>query len=205
MENLSFTTFLKLCLLPSTQAKTSEVQKLVNGIGGYDFYKRLKLAAREVAQGKTDPQEILDQLNNITRKAEREHNLTVATQFRDWWSGLGPNVSAHDNRPSAIFKRPGMPFGIKLAPEICYAENGINKVTYLWATATPALTKQGAGMGVVMLNETLQKDEYANHSFSIFDLRRNRILGEECISNSTKTNLAGDLAQISAIWQQISG
>ncbi len=205
MENLSFTTFLKLCLLPSTQAKTSEIQKLVNGVGGYDFYKRLKLAAREVAQGKTDPQEILDQLNNITRQAEREHNISVATQFRDWWVSLGPNAAAYDDRPSSIFKRPGMPFGIKLAPEICYIENGKDKVTYLWATATPALTKQGAGMGIVMLNETLKKNRYSDHEFSIFDLRRNRILGSECVSNTTRTNLAGDLAQISAIWQQISG
>jgi hypothetical protein len=98
-----------------------------------------------------------------------------------------------------------MPFGIKLAPEICYIENGKDKVTYLWATATPALTKQGAGMGIVMLNETLKKNRYSDHEFSIFDLRRNRILGSECVSNTTRTNLAGDLAQISAIWQQISG
>lgn len=177
----------------------------MNGVGGYDLYKRLKLAAREVAQGKTDPQEILDELNNITRKAEREHNLAVATQFRNWWTGLGDSVIAHDSRPSSIFKRPGMPFGIRLVPEIFYAENGKDKVTYLWATATPTLTKQGAGMGIVTLNESLQRDQYAHHKFTIYDLRRNRFLGEECITNSTKTNLAGDLAQISAIWHQISG
>lgn len=205
MDGLSFTTYLKLCLLPSTQAKTGVLQRMHGSSGGYDFYKRMKLAAYDVAVGKTKPDEILAQLGNITRKAEREHNLFVATRFRDWWleksvDGCTPN----SDRPSGEFQRDGMPFKIRLKPELRYLDNGSDNVVYLWATANPRLTNQVAATGILILQEAFAQTKFNQCGFYIFDLRRNRMLGSETISNVSATNLNGDLAQIGAIWSQVS-
>lgn len=205
MDGLSFTTYLKLCLLPTTQGKTGELQRMHGSSRGYDFYKRLKLAAYDVAAGETDPDEILQQLSTIKRKAEREHNIQVATQFRDWWlkeasGGAVPNA----NRPSDTFKRPGMPFSIRLKPELRYEDGSSDKVVYLWATAKPRLTKQVAATGILILQEAFANTQYSQCDFRIFDLRQNRLLGSETISNASSTNLNGDLAQIGAIWSQVS-
>ena len=205
MDGLSFTTYLKLCLLPTTQGKTGELQRMHSSSSGYDFYKRMKLAAYEVAVGQTDPDEILAQLATIKRQAERDHNIQVATQFRDWWqeqakSGAVPVA----NRPSGVFKRPAMPFNIRLKPELRYQVGSSDRVVYLWATAKPRLTKQVAATGLQILQEAFANTEYGHCEFSIFDLRQKRVLGVETISNASATNLNGDLAQIGAIWSQVA-
>ena len=43
MDGLSFTTFLKLTLMPTTQGKLGVLHRMHNSSDGYDFYKRLKL------------------------------------------------------------------------------------------------------------------------------------------------------------------
>tara|TARA_B100001179_G_scaffold231218_1_gene220586 strand:+ start:543 stop:1160 length:618 start_codon:yes stop_codon:yes gene_type:complete len=205
MDGLSFTTYLKLCLLPTTQGKTGVLQRMHSSSGGYDFYKRMKLAAYEVASGQTDPDDIIAQLNSITRKAEREHNVFVATRFRDWWEARAANGGVpSEDRPSGRFQRSGLPFNIRLKPELRYSEDNVDNVIYLWATANPRLTKQVAATGILILQESFANTVYAQCNFKIFDLRRNKFFGSETISNGSATNLNADLAQIGAIWEQVS-
>lgn len=205
MDGLSFTTYLKLCLLPSTQAKTGVLQRMHGSSNGYDFYKRMKLAAQDVALGKLDPDVVLQQLSTITKKAEREHNTFVATKFRDWWKTKSEGgCIAYPERPAISFRRPDMPFNIRLKPELRYDDKGTDTVLYLWATATPRLTSQVAATGIFILREAFSKSKFKDCEFKIFDLRRDRILGSETISNATATHLSGDLAQIGAIWSQVS-
>ena len=201
MDGISYTTYLKLCLMPSTQAKTGALQRMHSSSSGYDFYKRMKLAAQDVASGATNPNDILEQLSTIKRVSEREHNLFVATRFRDWWlAKAADGCVPHEERPRGEFQRPGMPFKVRLKPELRYIDNGVDKVVYLWATAKPQLTKQVAATGISILTEAFASSPYGNCEFEIFDLRKNRMLGSDTITNATATNLAGDLAQIGAIW-----
>lgn len=205
MENLSFTTFLKLCLLPTTQAKTGALQRMHTSSGGYDFYKRMKLAAYEVAAGKMDPDDILAQLSSIGRQTEREHNIYVATRFRDWWlNKASEGCTPNSDRPSGIFGRQNLPFKIRLKPELRYTEGTSDKVVYLWATAAPALTKQVAASGIIILQEAFANTSYSKIDFGILDLRKGKIFNEDSLNNTSKTNLDADLAQIGAIWSQVS-
>lgn len=205
MEGLSFTTYLKICLLPSTQAKTGALQRMHGPGKGYDFYKRMKLAAQDVALGNLEPAIVLAQLANITRKAEREHNTFVATKFLEWWKvQLNDGCSAYDQRPAGAFARPNMPFEIRLKPELRFDDKGIDTVVYLWATANPRLTNQVAGTGILIMQEAFANTKFKDCEYKIFDLRRNRIMGSETITNATVTNLNADLAQIGSIWSQVS-
>lgn len=205
MDGISYTTYLKLCLMSSTQAKTGALQRMHGSSSGYDFYKRMKLAAQDVASGTTDPSDILEQLSTIKRTSEREHNLFVATRFRDWWlARAADGCVPHAERPRGEFQRASMPFKVRLNPELRYMDNGVDKVIYLWATAKPQLTKQVAATGISILTETFANTQFSKCEFEIFDLRKNRMLGSDTITNTTATNLAGDLAQISAIWSEVS-
>jgi predicted DNA-binding transcriptional regulator AlpA len=67
MDGLSFTTFLKLALMPSTQGKVGTLHRMMSSSDGYDFYKRLKLAGREVAFDASKAEEVLAQLATIKK------------------------------------------------------------------------------------------------------------------------------------------
>jgi hypothetical protein len=203
MDDLSFTTFLKIALLPSTQGKIGQIQRMHGGSGGYDFYKRMKLAAREVARGETSANEILQQLENIKRPAERIHNLAMATQFVEWWN-LQEGATALAERPAGVYKLPHMAFGVRVSPELAYAKDGIVYVTYLWATRLPKLTRQVAAAGLLMLRQELAKKAFENARFQILDLRQKKVLGEQLITNHSTSLLQADIAQLSAIWSDIT-
>ena len=110
MDNLSFTTFLKLSLLPTTQGRFGALQRMINSSKGYDFYKQMKFAAKGVARGEDDPNEILAKLAQIKNPVEREHNIRMAKNFLDWWSDQKGAV-ALTSRPSGIYRSSEMQFG----------------------------------------------------------------------------------------------
>lgn len=203
MDDLSFTTFLKIGLMPTTQGKFGQLERMHNGTGGYDFYKRMKLAAREVARGKIPASEILLQLQSIKRESERKHNSLMATRFVDWWIAE-TGAMADADRPSGTYKASNMTFGIRLVPELSYVRNGQRYVTYLWATNLPKMTKQAAGTGIYMLKASLSKGKFEGANFQILDLRQKKLYDESCISNKTPTILSADIAQINAMWIDIA-
>lgn len=199
MDDISFTTFIKVSLLPTTQGKFGTLQRMLNGSGGYDFYKRMKLAAREVARGESSSQDILAQLETIKRPAERKHNVIVASNFVEWWESID-GASACKDRPNGTYKRPGMVFGIRLAPELAYELGGTVYVTYLWATALPKLSRQAAGAGLYLLREELAAGEFKNDRFQIRDLRAKKTWEEDCITNQSPKLLEADIALMNAMW-----
>jgi hypothetical protein len=193
MDDLSFTTFLKVALTPTTQGKLGQIQKLHSGAGGYDFYKRMKLAAREVARAETPSASIIDERKTIKREAERIHNVEMASRFVKWWNDQEGAI-ADVRRPLGSFKTASMPFAVRLAPELVYERDATKYVTYLWATRAPKLTKQGAGIGLLMLRNSLAKGEFAEHDFQILDLRNKKVFSVDCINNQTSTILQADIA-----------
>lgn len=198
-DGLSFTTFLKLTLMSSTQAKLGVLHRMLNSSEGYDFYKRMKFAAREVARGETTAEEILGKLASIKKDAERAHNILMAKRFLTWLKGLGEHTASPD-RPSGTYKLPHMAFGVRLRPEFVYTANEEVYVTYLWATKLPRLTRQAAGAGLYMLKNELAKGQYASARFQIYDLRQERVFAEDTITNQSPDLLAADIALVNAIW-----
>ena len=116
----------------------------------------MKFAAREVAKGEVDPSEIFGKLDSIKSKVEREHNKKMAQNFLDWWNAQDGAVPL-SSRPGAVHRAENMEFGIKMRPELAYEIGGQKHVVYLWATKTPALTKQGVGAGLHLLRKELAK------------------------------------------------
>lgn len=203
MDTISFTTFLKIGLMPTTLGKLGQLERMHNSKGGYDFYKQMKLASREFAQGKMSETEILTQIQSIKRASEREHNLLMATRFVDWWAGEKGEVAGSD-RPSETYQTADMIFGIRLLPELCYIWDGSQYVTYLWATNLPKLTKQSAGTGLHMLRSSLNKGKFKGANFQILDLRQKKIFDESCITNKTPNILLADIALVNSIWADVA-
>jgi hypothetical protein len=172
---------------------------MLNGTGGYDFYKRMKLASREVARGEVDRETIFAQLQTIKRASERDHNVAMATRTCEWWDDLVGAVALVD-RPSGIYRRTGMGFGIRLQPELAYEWNGEKRVTYLWAIDRPKLTSQAAGAGLHLLREELAKGPFKDAKFEIRDLRQKKAFEEDCITNASASLLQADIALMNAMW-----
>jgi hypothetical protein len=199
MDNISFTTFLKISLMPTTQGKFGALQRMLNGTGGYDFYKRMKLASREVARGEMEREVIFAQLQTITRSSERDHNVLMATRTCEWWDGLNGAVPLAE-RPSGTHRREGMNFGIRLQPELAYELNGAIHVTYLWAIERPKLTKQAAGAGLSLLREELAHGNFKDARFEIRDLRQAKTFEADSITNESASLLQADIAAMNVMW-----
>jgi hypothetical protein len=199
MDDISFTTFIKIGLMPTTQGKFGTLQRMLNGSGGYDFYKRMKLASREVARGEVDRETIFAQLQTIKRASERDHNVAMAARTCEWWDDLiGPIALAE--RPSGVYRRTGMDFGIRLQPELAYDWGSERRVTYLWAVDRPKLTRQAAGAGLHLLREELAKGSFKDARFEIRDLRQKKTFEEDCVTNASASLLQADIALMNAMW-----
>lgn len=199
MDDISFTTFLKIGLMPTTQGKFGTLQRMLNGSGGYDFYKRMKLASREVARGEMDREAIFAQLNAIKRASEREHNVAMAARTCEWWDEL-EGASALSERPNGVYRRVGMNFGIRLQPELAYELSGETRVTYLWAVGSPKLTAAAAGAGLFLLRSELAQGKFEKASFEIRDLRQKKTYLEDCITNESAALLQADIAAMNSMW-----
>lgn len=199
MDDISFTTFLKIGLMPTTQGKFGALNRMLNGNGGYDFYKRMKLASREVARGEMDRDAIFAQLQSITRTSERNHNVLMATRTCEWWDEL-EGVDALVERPRGTYKRDGMDFGIRLQPELAYKQDGVIFVTYLWAIERPKLTSQAAGAGLYLLRSELTQGNFKDARFQIRDLRQKKTFGEDQITNESASLLQADIAAMNVMW-----
>lgn len=200
MDDLSFTTFLKLGLLPTTQGQLGQLQRMLASERGYDFYKQMKFAAKEVALGQVPPEEIMKKLEAIPRKSERDHNILMANNFLEWWNSQ-KNVKALSDRPSGVFKKQMMSFGIKMRPELAYEKDGSIHVVYLWATKSPKITNQAAGVGIYLLQEGLRKGNFKNAKFSILNLRTGKILSDNLVTNQSATLAAAEISLINELWK----
>lgn len=203
MDDLSFTTFLKLALMSSTQQRLTELQRMHAGDRGYDFYKQMKFAAKEVALGEVEPTEIMNSLKSIKRASEREHNIKMAENFMHWWKSQ-PDAKALAARPQGIYKTEGMRFGIKLRPELAYKQNDSIHIVYLWATQSPKMTNQVAGTGLQILRETLAKSKFKDATFSILNLRTGKLLEENLISNQSKVIAAAEISGLNELWKSLT-
>ena len=146
---------------------------------------------------------MLAQLQTIKRESERNHNVQMATRFVDWWIAQTGAV-ARDARPSGTYKTPAMSFGIKMVPELAHDREGELFVTYLWATNMPKLTRQAAGAGLHLLRSQLAVGEFSAARYQILDLRQKRLYQEDCITNQSASIAQADIAQINAMWQDIT-
>lgn len=203
MDDLSFTTYLKLTLLPTTQGRLATLQRMMNSSSAYDFYKQMKFAAREVAKGEVPPSDIFHKLDTITSAVEREHNKKMAQNFVDWWSTQSGAIPL-SIRPSKVFRTSEMAFGIKMRPELAYECGGQKHVIYLWATKTPALTKQGVGAALHLLRLALGQGSFADARYSLLDLRKKQILGENLINNQSHIIANSDIAGLNQLWKSLS-
>lgn len=203
MDDLSFTTFLKLTLLPTTQGRFGALQRMINSSKGYDFYKQMKFAAKGVARGETDPDEILSKLSEIKNPIEREHNTKMAKNFLEWWT-TQVGASALTSRPTGIYKAEAMHFGIKLLPELAYKLDEQIHVIYLWAIRTPLITKQTAGIGLHLLKQKLATGKYSDAKFSILNLRTKTLLSDNLVTNQSAALAQADIAGINELWKSLS-
>ncbi len=198
VDAVSFTTFLKISMQATTNAKIKEIEKLYTGEGGYDFYKKLKRVPVDFANGKLKVNQLTGYMSGITRDVEKTHNTKMALAFCNWWQAQN-NVSAV-KRPKPLKYIPtGFDFKIRIAPELAYTDRNEHNLIYLWAVAKPALNKITAGAGIKLLKDAFSETPYSDYSMKILDLRKNKLFDENSLTNQSGLILNAELAQFDAI------
>lgn len=202
MDTVALTTFLKICSLKSTNAKINQISRLVNGAGGYDYYKSLKAMAPKLALGNLTTDDIPSEVGHLSRKHERDDNGNAALTFAKWWAGqkLSPSFVTP---PSTKFKPKGCNFSIRLKPEIAFEAEGQRVVLQFWCVAQPKLDAAIAGLGIFLMREKLKKGDFSTAQFKMLDVRSGKLFDEKSIPNNGGVILSADVAQFNSIWQQV--
>lgn len=197
MMKFSMNTFLKLCLL-DTGEKISELQKRLNGPGGYDFYKPLQRAVRLHSAGEHKKAlEVLEAPVNLT---ERKHNQDAFEKFRTRF-GTVRTLSPVDEKGSLKFTSDG----IEILPDPLFeiTKGGIRQVYCLWPTQSPELTQRYGAVACYIMRSAFKHKPIANAGFYLADLVSGRIYSEKQITNNTSLILSSDVASIGSIIKQI--
>src|SRR5262245_18190018 len=120
MPNVSLNAFLKI-ISKNTPQKAAEYGRYLTP-GGYDFYWRLKEAARERTVGGKTFTESAEIILESTRDVERKHNLSAFKKLDKWLHKEG--ASEFFEAPVTACSSPANHIAIKLEPEFGYVSKG---------------------------------------------------------------------------------
>lgn len=136
MITFSLNTFIKISLL-DTGGRISEVQKRLNGSGGYDFYKPLQNAIRAHSSGQAS--KALSILETPKNETERKHNKAAFDVFLSKF-GTIKSLTAVKNPKQLKFPSAGI--AISVDPLFEISKSGTRQVYSLWPTQNPPLTQK---------------------------------------------------------------
>ena len=193
----SLNTFVKICLL-DTGGRISEIQKRLNGSGGYDFYKPLQNAVRAHSSGRhVKASQILAAPSN---EIERKRNNLAFAAF-DARFGALRSIQSVKSPKKLDFPNSGI--SILVDPLFEISKSGIRQVYSLWPTQSPPLTQKYGAVACQIMREAYSKTGLANASFLFSDIVSNRIYSEKQITNNTKLILMADVNSISTLVKEL--
>jgi hypothetical protein len=155
MINIGTSAFLKLAAL-SPKLQISEIKKrLGESKGGYDFHKKMRKIVGKFASGKYEYQEIIADINAISKLPERMSAAEALNEISTWKIGKNVNLVSDFELK---FASPNMLFSVKFVPDIELIEAGSKTYIHLWNTKKPKLTSREA-LGLIGMFKK-EEDEY---------------------------------------------
>ncbi|MEM6309976.1 MAG: hypothetical protein AAF754_07990 [Pseudomonadota bacterium] len=197
MITFALNTFIKICLL-DTGGRISEIQKRLEGKGGYDFYKPLQQAVRAHCDGY--PQKAADILNRPHNATERKYNQEAFDSFNQKFGSIR-SLQAVKQSASVQFRAAGIT--IKVDPLFEHVKSGSQNVYSLWATQQPSLTQKYGAVACHIQRLAYANSSLGNSSFHFADLVENRTYSEKQITNNTNLILMADVNSIGTLLKQL--
>lgn len=197
MINFSLNTFIKICLL-DTGGRISEIQKRLNGPGGYDFYKPLQKAVRaHCSGGSAQIDHILDApVNSI----ERKHNREAYEAFKEKF-GATKTLEAINAKKTINFSKAGI--SITVDPLFEVTKSGTRQAYCIWPTQKPQVTQKYGALACHLMRRAYGSGPLANCSFLFADMVNNKIYSEKQITNNTNLILMADVNSIGTLVKEL--
>ncbi len=197
MITFSLNTFLKICLL-DTGGRISEIQKRLNGPGGYDFYKPLQNAIRAHCRGETE--RVNSILGAPTNEVERKYNSEAFESFKSKF-GTVRSLEAL-SKPKAL-KFPDAGISISVDPIFELSRSGARHVFSVWPTQKPPLTQRYGAVACHIMRRVYGGGQLANCSFFLADIVSGKTYSEKQISNNTNLILIADVNSIGTLVREL--
>jgi hypothetical protein len=193
---LSLTTFLKICT-KKPRGKIGEIKRFTKG-GGYDFYKRMKQIAAQLAKNEISIEEAKKAAGKITKATEHLHTIAAIER-------LHPLLKAWNlawrEPPEGMYVSPSELLKIKLRPDLAFERpDGKTWCLSIWNLARPELTSELGAEGLWLITDEIGKP---NLDFGLLDLRKKIVIGEDSITAASGPQLRLDLLRIEEIWKDI--
>lgn len=194
---INVNTFVKIAAL-NTSKQFSEIDKLVNSNGGYDFYHSLKATIRNMVSNE-DLQRDYNIIGSLSNQVERSHNESAAECFEKWVLRKKRTYFCESERKSIYFRA----FDIEIwcEPIFISLEDNTLSANLIWATKTPSLNPVYAGMAIYLAKEIFSASQMGNHKFGMLDVSGDspRYHTEKRINDLTEVYFQNDLANIARI------
>jgi hypothetical protein len=182
-----------------TTAQYRELDGLVNKSGGYDFYWSLKQGISRISTGKETYAEACGTIDSLAKVNERKYNSDALNSVHERFL-VKPGINFID-RPAAEFSLLGSRLGIRIQPELAFAEKNVSKAVHVWAMQSGALSTDLAGVGLSLMKRSLPQ----GFECYIFDTQALKLRSEKIISNKPDVVLLSDYEKLSRMLDEILG
>ncbi|AUQ49010.1 hypothetical protein PhaeoP83_00702 [Phaeobacter inhibens] len=198
MLSFSLNTFVKICLR-DTGGRISEIQKKLEGSGGYDFYNSFHRAMRARLSGKQTEQ-AQEIILNLANETERKRNLEAFSQV-DKKFGSARTIEGLDVKRSITFD--GYGIEIFVDPLFRVERSGVLKAYAVWLPLQPELSRKYAAVACLIMREAYRGTSLANMQFHYYDSNKDRTYSEKQINNNTSLIPKSDVSSISKLAKEV--
>jgi hypothetical protein len=197
MQTISLPSFMRI-LTKGTPQKVSEYGRYLTP-GGYDFYWRLKEAARAVTVDGDSYVKWAKQIAKSAREAERKHNLEGLKSLQSWTEKSKPE--AFFDAPTGSCCSPEAFVTIKLEPEFGTVINGQHRIVQLWRSTGTRLTRTVAGVGIYLLQKHLCKDAFKDCKAGMLDLRKGELYLADALPPTIEAMVTSEFAWLDSFFK----
>ena len=172
MPNFGFSYYLKLLSLKPKPREAELRSKFLGDGPGYDFHRRMKLAARRLMMGEASFDELISEASQIKPTPERTSYVEGLTRLREWRNETtGEPVSVASKLHTPVL---GL-FGVSSKPEFGLTERGSTTAYYIWNTKRPQLTVEAVRAALSLLPDLYAEDSSPPDDFAILSLREQEV------------------------------
>jgi len=197
MPNVSLSSFLKI-LSKGTPQKVQEYGKYLTP-GGYDFYWRLKDAARALTVEGKSFAECVKPIEAISRAVEKAHNLEGLKSLQRWLEVAA--AATFFRPPAANCSSPEGLMNVKLEPEFGIVIDGHRRLVQIWNSKGGTLNRTIAGAGIYLIQEYLCRAEFGDCEGAVLDLRKRELYLAAAIPPNIPMIVASELAWVDGFFK----
>lgn len=198
MITFSLQTFLKICIL-DTGSRISELQKRLEGNGGYDFHKSFQQAVRLHANGGA-PDQVNALLSSPSNDVERRYNTASYQKFGTKY-GNKRSLEAIDTAKFLTFRDAGLK--IKVDPLFSLEVAGTREIYCTWQTQKPPMSQRYGAVACHVMREAFRSSGLANGQCRFVDFVGDKVYSEKQITNNTSLILNEDARSIGNLLKEL--